>query len=171
MTAVQQEGEVSGGLGGEAVAFEAHVVGQRVGRFPTVAEGRIGDNGVEARLLGRVLLPHHVPLVEQGVAVEDFKQRAGWVRRAADHVGLKRGLVRRDLSSARRELDVVRQELDVGGPEPSSARQELGVVRRELDVVRQELGSVRQELGVVRRDYGRRWRVGSLVGRRANRFL
>ena len=46
--AVQQEGEVGGGLGGEAVAFEAHVVGQRVGGFPAVAEGRIGDDGVEA---------------------------------------------------------------------------------------------------------------------------
>lgn len=36
--AVQQEGEVGGGLGGEAVAFETHVVGQRVGGFPAVAE-------------------------------------------------------------------------------------------------------------------------------------
>jgi hypothetical protein len=36
--AVQEEGEVGGGLGGEAVAFEAHIVGQRVDGFPPVAE-------------------------------------------------------------------------------------------------------------------------------------
>jgi hypothetical protein len=34
--AVEEEGEVGGGLGGEAVAFETHVVGQRVGGFPAV---------------------------------------------------------------------------------------------------------------------------------------
>ena len=73
--AVEEEGEVGGGLGGEAVAFEAHVVGQRVGGFPALAEGRVGDDGVEARLLRRVRLPHHVLLVEQGIAVEDVKLR------------------------------------------------------------------------------------------------
>ena len=73
--AVEEEGEVGGGLGGEAVAFEAHVVGQRVGGFPAVAEGWIGNDGVEAGFLGRVRLPHHVPLVEQGVAVEDLELR------------------------------------------------------------------------------------------------
>lgn len=41
--------------------------------IPTVAEGWVGDNGVEARLPGRVWLPHHFPLVEEGVAVEDFE--------------------------------------------------------------------------------------------------
>jgi hypothetical protein len=40
--AVQQEGE--GGLGREAVAFEAHFAGQRVSGFPAQAEGRIDDN-------------------------------------------------------------------------------------------------------------------------------
>ena len=62
--AVEQECEVGGGLGGEAVAFEAYVVGQCFGRFPTKAEGSIGHDGVEARLLGRVELPHYFPLVE-----------------------------------------------------------------------------------------------------------
>ena len=36
--AVEKEGEVGGGFGGDAMAFEAHVVGQRVGGFPAVAE-------------------------------------------------------------------------------------------------------------------------------------
>ncbi len=73
--AVEEEGEVGGGLGGEAVAFKSHVVGQRVGGFPAVTEGRVGDDGVEAGFLRRVRLPHHVPLVEQGVAVEDVELR------------------------------------------------------------------------------------------------
>ena len=73
--AVEQEGEVGCGLGGEAVALETHIFAHRVSGFPTKAEGRIGGDGVEARLLGRVLLPHHVPFVEQGVAVKDFELR------------------------------------------------------------------------------------------------
>ncbi len=73
--AVQQKGKVSGGLGGEAVAFEAHVVSQRIGRLPAVAKRRVGHDGVEARLFGRVLLAQRVPLVEQGVTVENLKLR------------------------------------------------------------------------------------------------
>ena len=38
MEAEQQEGEVGGGLGGEAVVLEAHVIAQGVGGFPAVAE-------------------------------------------------------------------------------------------------------------------------------------
>ena len=52
--AVQQEGEVGGGLGGQAVVLEAHVLAHRLGRLPAVAEGRVGDDGVELRLLGGV---------------------------------------------------------------------------------------------------------------------
>jgi hypothetical protein len=52
--AVQQEGEVGGGLGGEAVALEAHVVGHALAGVPAVAEGRIGDDGVEAGLLAHI---------------------------------------------------------------------------------------------------------------------
>lgn len=71
-----------------------------------------------------------------GVSVLQWGQRAGWVRRAADHMGLWRGSVGLKRGSVRRELDVVGQE--------------LGSVRRELDVVRQELGLVRRELGSVK---------------------
>jgi hypothetical protein len=39
MEAVQEEGEVGGGLRGEAVALETHVVGERIGGFPAQAEG------------------------------------------------------------------------------------------------------------------------------------
>jgi hypothetical protein len=52
MEAVQEEGEVGGGLRSQAVALETHVVGQRIGGFPAQAEGRIGNDGVEERLLG-----------------------------------------------------------------------------------------------------------------------
>ena len=71
--AVQEEGKIGGGLGGEAVAFKAHVVGQGIGGFPAVAEGRIGHDGIETWLYGRVRLAHHVPLVEEGVAMEDLE--------------------------------------------------------------------------------------------------
>ena len=73
--AVQEEGEIGGGLGSEAVAFEAHVVGQGIGGFPAVAEGRIGHDGIKTWLLGWVRLAHHVPLVEEGVAMEDLEFR------------------------------------------------------------------------------------------------
>ncbi len=71
--AVEQEGEVGGRFGSESVAFEAHVVRQSIIRFPPLAERWIGYAGVEARLLGRVLLAHQVPVVEQCVAVEDLE--------------------------------------------------------------------------------------------------
>ena len=32
---MQEEGEIGGGFRGKAVALEAHIVGQRVGRFPS----------------------------------------------------------------------------------------------------------------------------------------
>ena len=73
--AVQQEGEIGGGFGREAVVLEAHVVAHRVGGFPAVAEGRIGDDGVEVGLLGGVQLAQDVPVVGQGVAVVDFELR------------------------------------------------------------------------------------------------
>ena len=72
---MEEEGEVGGGLGGEAVTFEAHVVCQRVGGFPAVDERWVGDDGVEARFFRQVRLAHHVPLAEQGVAVEDVEFR------------------------------------------------------------------------------------------------
>ena len=73
--AVQQEREVGRRLWGQAVVLEAHVLAHRLGRVPAVAERRIGDHGVEVRLLGRVGLAQHVPVVGQRVAVVDFELR------------------------------------------------------------------------------------------------
>ena len=47
---------VGGGLGGEAVVLKTNVITQGVGLFPAVAEGRIGNAGVETRSLRRVQL-------------------------------------------------------------------------------------------------------------------
>lgn len=73
--AVQQEGEVGRRFGGEAVILEPDVIGRGVGRLPFEAEGRIGHNGVKGGPLGRVQFTEDVPLVEQGVAVEDLELR------------------------------------------------------------------------------------------------
>jgi len=40
---------------------------------PAQAEGRVSHNGVERGLLGRIHLPKHVPLVLEGVAVENLE--------------------------------------------------------------------------------------------------
>jgi len=72
---VQQEGEIGGGFGGEAVVFETHVVAHRVGGVPAVAEGRVGDDGVEVGLLGGVEFAQDVPVVGQGVAVINLELR------------------------------------------------------------------------------------------------
>ena len=86
---LQQEGEVGGGLGGQAVVLKEHVVANGVGRFPAVAEPSGarpsgGDDGVEAGFLRRVQLAQRVPLVGQGVAVEDFElRRASAARRCS----------------------------------------------------------------------------------------
>ncbi len=73
--AVQEEGEIGGGLWREAVIFEPHVVAHRIRRVPAVAERRICDDGVEVGLLGGVQLLQHFPIVEQRVAVEDLELR------------------------------------------------------------------------------------------------
>ena len=73
--AMQQEGKVGGGFRSQSIVLEANVVAHRVGRVPAVAEGRIGDDGVEAGFLRWVQLAQGVPLVGQGVAVEDFELR------------------------------------------------------------------------------------------------
>ena len=57
------------------MVLEAHVLAHRVGRLPAIAEGRIGDDGVELRLLGGVRLAQHVPVVGQRVAVVDLELR------------------------------------------------------------------------------------------------
>ncbi len=75
MEAVQEEGEVGGGFRGQAVVFEAHVVAHRIRGVPAVAKRRIGHDGVEARLLGRVQLAQRVPFVEERVAVKDVELR------------------------------------------------------------------------------------------------
>jgi hypothetical protein len=69
--AVQQEGEVGGGFGREAVALEAEVFAQGLVGLPAVAEGRIGDDGVALELLARVHLVEQRRVVGQGVAVVD----------------------------------------------------------------------------------------------------
>lgn len=69
--AVQEEGEVGGGFGREAVVFEAHVFAHCLGGFPAVAEGGIGDDGVEGGFSGGISFAEHVPVVGEGVAVED----------------------------------------------------------------------------------------------------
>ncbi len=70
---MEEEGEIGGGFGGEAVVLEAHVVAHRVGGIPAVAEGRVGDDGVELGFLGGVEFAQEVPVVGQGVAVIDFE--------------------------------------------------------------------------------------------------
>ena len=59
--AVEQEGEVGGGFGGEAVVLETHVVAHRVSGIPAVAERWIGDDGVEVEFLGGVQFAQEVP--------------------------------------------------------------------------------------------------------------
>jgi len=73
MEAVEQEGEIGGGLGREAVVLEAHVVSHRVGGVPAVAEGRIRDDGVEVGLLGGVQLAQHFPIVELANPLDKFE--------------------------------------------------------------------------------------------------
>jgi hypothetical protein len=53
---MQQKGKVSGGFRGQAVALEAEILAQRLGRLPAVAEGRIGNHSVALELFGRVHL-------------------------------------------------------------------------------------------------------------------
>ncbi len=50
---MEEEGEVGGGFWGQAVVLEAHVVAQRVGGFPAVAEPG-GVNRVERDSLHEV---------------------------------------------------------------------------------------------------------------------
>ena len=71
MEAVEQEGEVRSGARREAVVLEAHVCGEVSRRVPAVAEGRVRHYGVEVRHLGRIGLAQHVPVIDQGVTVED----------------------------------------------------------------------------------------------------
>ena len=72
---VQQEGEVGRALGRHAVVLEPHVLAHRLGRLPAIAERRVGDDRVELRLLRRVRLAQHVPVVGQRVAVVDLELR------------------------------------------------------------------------------------------------
>ena len=62
-------------LGASAVVLEPHVLAHRLGRLPAVAERRVGDDGVELRLLRGVRLAQHVPVVGQRVAVVDLELR------------------------------------------------------------------------------------------------
>lgn len=73
MEAVQEKSEIGGGFGREAVVFEADVFAEGVGGFPAEAEGRIGDDGVEAGHFGGVGFAEKIPIVLQGVAVMDFE--------------------------------------------------------------------------------------------------
>jgi len=75
MEAVQEEGEVGGGLRGQSVIFEPHVAAHIVLRFPTVTERGIGDDGVELGHPGGVGLAQKIPVVGQRIAVVDFKFR------------------------------------------------------------------------------------------------
>ena len=109
----------------------SRVLGQYPGRCPGLGwSAPVGAFGGRASHLA-------------GVSFVQWGQRAGWVRRAADHVGLwrgsvglKRGSVRRELSSARRELDVVGQE-----PGRGRAGTWLGTAGTELGSAGTGLGS------------------------------
>ncbi|MNR54840.1 hypothetical protein D3C85_1751060 [compost metagenome] len=63
MKAVQQKGKISSRFGSQPVVFEAYVVGQGVGGFPAVAEGRVGDDGVERGFFSGIQLAQDVPVV------------------------------------------------------------------------------------------------------------
>ena len=71
--AVEEEGEVGGGFGGEAVTFESYVFADGFGGFPAIAEGRIGDDRIEVESFGGVGFFEDVPVVGEGVAVEDLE--------------------------------------------------------------------------------------------------
>src|SRR5690606_37946058 len=75
MEAVEQEGEVGGGLRCKAEVLEAYVFGQDLGRLPAVAEGRIGHDSVKLRLPGGIRLAEKIPVVRERVAVEYLELR------------------------------------------------------------------------------------------------
>ena len=55
------------------MVLETHIVAHRLGRFPAQAEGRVGNDGIEGRLLSGVQLAQDVPVIVQRVAVVDFE--------------------------------------------------------------------------------------------------
>lgn len=73
MEAVKKEGEICGGFRREPVVLEPHVIGQRIGWRPTVAERRIGDHGIETGHLRRVGFAQHLPIVRQRITVENLE--------------------------------------------------------------------------------------------------
>lgn len=87
MEAVEQEGEVRSGARREAVVFEAHIGGKVSRRVPAVAEGRVRHHGVEVRHLGRVCLAQHVPVIGQGIAVEDGESPVAHAMQEHVHAG------------------------------------------------------------------------------------
>ena len=70
---MEQEGEVGRAIGGHAVVFEPWVFARRLAGFPAVAEGRVGDHGVECRFLRGVGLAEPVPGVGQRVAMVNLE--------------------------------------------------------------------------------------------------
>ncbi len=85
--AVEQEGEVSGALRRYAVVGEAWVARGLVVGFPAEAEGRVGHDGIKEHGVGGVLLAEQVPVVGEGVAVEDFKLRVAEAMQQHVHAG------------------------------------------------------------------------------------